>query len=488
MKNSKKFYIWAFIVLAVISFSFYFQYRSNNQILEKNTRQITETNVDLLNEKINNWLNNRAQLINDAKNYIAMDQSNKQQILDYLKELLDQNKSFFSIYFGTPDNRMINASGWQMPEGFDLRDRPWYQKAVAENSLVYTKAFINASRDDIIITVAAPVYSNNDNTFLGVIAGDVLITTIISFVEKESIIEDGYFMLIDSQNNVLAHPDIKYSLEQGLPVLEDKYDQYIKRKKIDGIITEDITENEKKGFFTYTNIKNTDWILASFTPLKYYTEAFSQLYMSFIFAIITSLLVTIIFLWFQNIYVIKPLLQFNNNIRKIDIEDSLNYRLPGLKNSEFNYLVESVNNVLAKAQDYFIELREKKDSINYIANHDSLTDLPNRRNFMEHLSSVLKADKKGAVIFIDLDNFKEINDTMGHAFGDKVLLEIANNFEEIKEKNTFISRFGGDEFLILVERNSDLVQLNKYIEMINTIFERPVIINDTNFHIGFSMG
>ena len=88
-----------------------------------------------------------------------------------------------------------------------------------------------------------------------------------------------------------------------------------------------------------------------------------------------------------------------------------------------------------------------------MAFYDSLTKLPNRTFFMNKLNEQLKLAKdkntEGAVFFIDLDNFKNINDTMGHDYGDKLLIYLAKQFENLIDENDTICRLGGDEFIIL---------------------------------------
>src|SRR6056297_3871143 len=98
---NKRFYIWGVIVLIVISSSFFLQYRNNNNLLENNAEHMTEISVNVLNEKINNWLNNKGQLINDVKHYIEMGELTDEEILQYLEVLLIENEEFFSIYYGT---------------------------------------------------------------------------------------------------------------------------------------------------------------------------------------------------------------------------------------------------------------------------------------------------------------------------------------------------------------------------------------------------
>ncbi|MCF8001966.1 MAG: PAS domain S-box protein [Halanaerobiales bacterium] len=395
MKSYKKrFYIWAIIVLIVISSSFFLQYLNNNNLLVNNVERMTEASVDVLNGKINNWLNNKGQLINVAKNYIEMGEHTDEEILEYLEVLLNENEEFFSIYYGTKDNSMINASGWEMPEGFDLRERPWYKKAVKQDQLIYTNSFINASEDDIIITVAVPVYNKTDDELLGVVAGDVSISTIISYVKEQQVVEKGFFMLIDNENHILAHPDFDYNLNNGLPTIEEKFGENSQINQFNINEVKKIKLNDKEGFFSYKKVKNTQWRLANFTPLNYYTDSFNQLLRSFLFAFILSLLVIFTFLWFQNKYVIKPLRRFDSNINNIDLEKNLDYRLPISTNNVFKFLSESINNVLEKTQNYFQKLKASEQKLKM--------EKENLRTTLHSIGdAVISTDIKGRVVRIN---------------------------------------------------------------------------------------
>ncbi len=485
-KYIKKFYIWGIVVLLVISLGFFLQFRSSNQVHIKDIEKMADLSVQLVNEKINDWLNNRAQLIKDASNYIAVESHSDENILSYLKYLLEKNDEFASLYFTTPNNKMINASGWEMPKWFDARERPWYQKAVKQKELIFTKAFINASHDDIIITVAKPVYSRKNGQFKGVIAGDVSIDTIISYVEEHKTVENGFFMLIDSSNNVLAHPDFNYNLDEGIPKLNTDYVNSMNTEK--KVNQERINIEKKEGYLSYVPVANTNWMLANFSPLDNYTETFNYLLRSFLFGLLTSIFILGAFLNLHNKHVIQPLRKFDEHIRNIDLENNLNYRLPTYNYQEFKFLSNSINNVLEKAQNYFKQLKDKKQSIKHLANHDPLTDLPNRRKFMEVLNKEIKQEKQGAVMLLDLDNFKDINDTMGHSYGDRVLKVISDRLKNIKKDKVFISRFGGDEFLILLKNKIKIEKINEYVKIIGKAFQESVILDNNEIHIEYSMG
>ncbi len=128
----------------------------------------------------------------------------------------------------------------------------------------------------------------------------------------------------------------------------------------------------------------------------------------------------------------------------------------------------------------------------YQANHDQLTGLANRKLFKEKLNSLkLSAEKNGsklAIMFLDIDDFKEINDNYGHSTGDKILEDIAGRLKEIFRTEDIISRLGGDEFTVAlggIVSKKDIIKIaDKLIER----FKEPLIVDNREFFISVSMG
>jgi len=487
-KYIKRLYIWGIIVFLIVAGSMYQQHLTNQHLVEENVKEMTSLSANLLNEKISSWLSTKSKVIEDIAVNFARGSYTENEKLVVMEDLMAENEEFFSIYWGSPTNKMINASGWQPPADFDLRERPWYEKAVKEEELIYTEAFVNASNDDIIITIAKPVYSKNNDQLLGVVAGDLSIKTIIDFVKKEKEAEKGFFLLVDSKKNILAHPDHDYSLKDGPPSLSEKYDNSFHFNSDFKNYVNKINFNENEGYLTYIPVKNTDWYLGSFTPLTNYTDTYSRLFRSFMRAFLVSAIVFIIFFYIHNKYVFSPLKKFDEDIRKIDLENNLDYRIEVDEKSDLKFLKKSINKVLDKTQDYFGELKEKREYINFLANHDPLTELPNRRKFMDKLKDELRIENEGAVLLLDLDNFKDINDTLGHVYGDKVLKKISKKLIELESKKIFVSRFGGDEFLILIRGEAEIEKVNEYINKITEHLEKPINVFNNELHIEFSMG
>ncbi|MEW9093452.1 MAG: EAL domain-containing protein [Clostridiaceae bacterium] len=138
------------------------------------------------------------------------------------------------------------------------------------------------------------------------------------------------------------------------------------------------------------------------------------------------------------------------------------------------------------------EIREKEADITYMAYYDLLTDLPNKhlviKEFNEKFIDDNLKDKKIAIIFLDLDDFKKINDTLGHNYGDEFLIDVASRFKNLVNDNISISRTAGDEFLIILYDISDINQVIEFCEEIKNIFKTPFNIEGRVLYSSASMG
>ena len=101
------------------------------------------------------------------------------------------------------------------------------------------------------------------------------------------------------------------------------------------------------------------------------------------------------------------------------------------------------------------EIKKSREKVEYLASHDVLTNLPNRTVMEERLEQAIarasRLNQMGALLFLDLDFFKEINDSLGHTLGDEFLRHVARRLQDTCRKQDVVSRFGGDEFIIILE-------------------------------------
>lgn len=137
------------------------------------------------------------------------------------------------------------------------------------------------------------------------------------------------------------------------------------------------------------------------------------------------------------------------------------------------------------------ERKVSEDRIKFMAYYDSLTNLPNRTSFMNGLNQQLELTKsknaKGAVFFIDLDNFKNINDTMGHEYGDKLLIYLAEQFESLMDEKDSICRLGGDEF-IMIHPYVEESEVKLYAKRVLALFNKDFKIDNKQMCITASIG
>lgn len=133
-------------------------------------------------------------------------------------------------------------------------------------------------------------------------------------------------------------------------------------------------------------------------------------------------------------------------------------------------------------------IKEQEEYIEHLASHDYLTKLPNRMFFMEKLNYEMKHGIPGAIFLLDIDNFKGVNDTLGHIYGDKLLEEISHRLTDISNGKVFISRFGGDEFLILISNEASKEEIEKYVVQVMQLFNEPFLLDYKEYYIQFSIG
>lgn len=140
-----------------------------------------------------------------------------------------------------------------------------------------------------------------------------------------------------------------------------------------------------------------------------------------------------------------------------------------------------------------VERDEAERKIRYLANHDVLTGLPNRQEFKSKLEEKVAASDAGgrpvAVVFVDLDNFKFVNDSFGHAIGDQVLTIIAERIMSAHDNTHLVIRFGGDEFVLIVDdETAHKPALRNFMAHLRDEITKTIHIGDLSFHVTCSIG
>ena len=162
----------------------------------------------------------------------------------------------------------------------------------------------------------------------------------------------------------------------------------------------------------------------------------------------------------------------------------------------FNQMAERLAAAQELARQYHGQLEAKVEErtrqLQHLAAHDPLTRLPNRRQFLvqlhETLARATERDGLAGVFFLDLDNFKNINDSMGHVFGDRVLQAVADRLRAVVRDIGFCARLGGDEFTVVVERVQPAGDIEHAADRLVQGFQDPLFVDGRELLMGLSLG
>ena len=324
--------------------------------------------------------------------------------------------------------------------------------------------------DDVVIKSHQSIYQGDTGRIIG-------------HIELSNILDMGYFEQLsrDFALDISASFDTKYesqsrrlSEEWDIPVLDitqnDQEYLGVLRKEISSGAVYFVAKLDKAALNAVLN------------------ESRAQFFMLLIFVAVTTLLLMR--------YVIRrslenPLAALMAQIRKIERQD-YSTSPPVATGDELQDISQNVNQLALAVQERENLLEQSKNEQEYLSGHDALTNLPNRRFFAQRLQHSLESARHNhaqlAILFLDLDQFKLINDTLGHDVGDELLVQVANRLITDGCTTQTLARIGGDEFNILVEGVQDVFELRSIIERYLALFHAPFFCDGMELSISASIG
>ena len=190
----------------------------------------------------------------------------------------------------------------------------------------------------------------------------------------------------------------------------------------------------------------------------------------------------------------RDLLRFFSEITRGSKNNEYEFRVCHVNGRETWLKIRSTYNKKTNSIDgvaYDVtEERTSRATIEFLAYHDPLTQLPNRLSLNEAIEKMIanaSSQKKIGIIFLDLDNFKNINDSLGHEVGDELLVEIGKRLQN-EVSHALVSRFGGDEFIILAQDVQNLEDVSLLAHEIALLFAEPFLYSGGQFYLASSMG
>lgn len=237
----------------------------------------------------------------------------------------------------------------------------------------------------------------------------------------------------------------------------------------------------------FVSVPNSGWFIVASLPTG---EAFGPVIRLREFVVDNTVIILPVFLLFMVFamrHLMRPLMQAAQQADRMTRGEIPFEPLQVVRNDEVGHLTTAFNRVLSK-------LLESRSELQHIAHHDPLTGLPNRQLLADRMGQALvraqRSEGRVAVLFLDLDGFKSINDEFGHEAGDEALREVADRLRDVVRLEDTLARVGGDEFVILLSdlnaHAKDAAELvaNKCL----LVFQQPFVIRDHTCKLGTSIG
>jgi diguanylate cyclase (GGDEF)-like protein len=222
-----------------------------------------------------------------------------------------------------------------------------------------------------------------------------------------------------------------------------------------------------------------------YSPARYYLLSFSFFPLGVIAHQLSQLNVIPAFEWIRDIYRVGIVASVV--FLSLALADRINLLKAEKLRAQKLALAEKdiLNEDLKRSQEQLLE-REKQ--LEYDVVHDVLTGLANRTWLTQRLQDLLQQQQKFAILFIDLDRFKVINDSLGHLVGDELLKHATMRMQSILPNSGTLTRFGGDEFVILLEELTDLESITKLADLLQMQLQLPFYLNNYELFISASIG
>ncbi|HXE96968.1 MAG TPA: GGDEF domain-containing protein [Dongiaceae bacterium] len=473
------------VIFALILWGFlYYSISSTRENIEKQQFAMTELIASSIDGKLGTYLATISDVAQELNSDHFANPEKAQVFLDGYRGLLSifDNGMFlfdadYTLVAETPylKGRRGIKSGSLMP----------FLKNVQKNDFPdISNPYLSKKSEVPAIAMAVPL-RNSNGSFQGFLIGSINLTKDY-FVEEilgYKIGNKGYLYLFNTERTMILHPDKTRIMKQDVPLGANKlFDKAIQGYEGSG---ETINSRGVPQIASFKRLKTVDWILASVYSQE---EAYSPIRRMRAFLFAAAVLVTllsIVLVWMLTSKITSSLNSFTDQVRNISEHPEGIHKIHIDSNDEITLLASTFNSFMHK-------LKLAHESLEELTRTDHLTGLFNRRHLELEAPKLISLSKRKntstAVVLIDIDHFKNINDTAGHEAGDMVLVGLAQILQNAVRPYDLLVRYGGEEFLVLLPLSSRQEAM-EFAERIRRIIEdTPINIDHQELSLTVSIG
>jgi len=462
-----------FVILAIIfSFSYIYTTQRVEDMKNKKYEEIVKemhNDFELLVHEKSEAVLLVCLTLSQEKSITSLLETKKTQNIDLsqLTKILQENTSLHNVWFQLIDDTGHSIyRSWTQKSGDDLTQiRPDIAAMVELPKVIST---ISVGKYDLSFKSIVPIY-NDYGRFIGMIETIAKFRSLVSKLKKKGyetlIVVDKHYknQLSDSLSNFFVDGYYIVNPQDNRDILN-----ILKEETMEFFLDIAGYEVDEKDGYLFSVVK-----MDSFDkkPMAYFilSKPLDEIDMREITETQRNIVRTLLLIGFFLLLILY--LIYSINYKKFIQK----------QNERLEYAVEEKTE----------ELQKQTEQMQYLAHHDSLTKLPNRHLFLDRLKQAVKHAKRNhhslAVLFLDLDRFKEVNDTYGHDVGDELLNLIAQRLLTCVRDEDTVGRIGGDEFTILLQ-NTTQVNAIKVVDKIFQEMRKPFLISDIHINATFSIG
>jgi diguanylate cyclase (GGDEF)-like protein len=370
----------------------------------------------------------------------------------------------------------------------DFNDRDWFAAVQAGADFAVGKPGMGRAVKRAVVNMAVPV-RNAQQQLVAVLMGVTPLSApgFLDLVESGNVGKTGGMLLVSPRDQLFVTASNADMRLRPLPAagVNPLHDQAMAGWRGTGATH---NANGQEELSAVVSIPSANWFLVARTPS---TEAFEMVNAMLAAIVQNSLRVSallIVFLALLLTYMFRPLKLGAAQMRAMAQGEAPLAHLPVVRHDEVGGMVSSFNELVD-------QLLASESHMRYLAHHDALTSLPNRMSFQQGLiQSVALADRQQArlaLLFVDLDGFKKVNDTFGHDVGDQLLVQVAQRLRSCVRASDLVGRLGGDEFVLLLTDDPTPEQAaqvaDKVIAAINLPYPAPVAQATLGASIGIAL-
>jgi diguanylate cyclase (GGDEF)-like protein len=421
--------------------------------------------------------------------FIGVNRENKDSVMLFVREPGAAKREAYATQAPGDRGKLLGS------DDFDPRQRPWYQSAQTAKHGVWSSVYNDFSTGVPVITLAKSVFDANGH-ILGVLGTDMRLSALSDFLKTLEVSHNGVAFIVDEQGLLVAASTeelpvkINGKLVRRLPpaamanpLLGASYSHYLAWRKANGdaLAAQTLEFEDGAGKMEMAAARvggkhGLDWVAIVVAPRN---DFMGEVTRSFYHSLTIGLVCVLIALaigWVALTRVLNDIRQLTVAARKVGYGEPLP-KLSIERSDELGLLAQTFN--------------EMEQNLRI----DHLTGVYNRDFVLAQIGFILRQAASRpfeqlhfALLFIDLDKFKSINDAYGHNCGDFVLRTVAQRLRDVVRTSDIVARYGGDEFIVLLKDVSAMRDVVATEEKIRQAVEQPITLERNEVDVGASLG